>query len=501
MQVNKLSLIVAAILAVQLGGCSIYEHTKQVKADVAADKDRIAELTASNKQLRFTSFKDEIYVGQLAPQEVNKPSWWFKNVDYRFRELPFDVMLQQLFSGTPVSFKFLDNLNATRAVTVAVSGNLGQTLDAVSNSSGYSYQVKGNVVVWSKYQTKVFDVGTYPGLETFGIGKTGDSQTMSSTASVDSTTTASVVSSSDEYTHTEAKLDHFSDLKDAISLMLSPEGKVSINESSTSVVVRDYPNNVSKVEQYLSDLNAMSNRQVLLRMEVISVQYTDESRFGLDWNLVNNSLHNMGVSLTSDTASGLASGSFNMTEMTLKATGGALNGSSALIQAISEQAKVSEKTETSVMARNNHAAKLRDVKQQYYITKSTIDTTDSSSSSGIEQGIVETGFSLYAVPKIMNDNVILRLTTNLSSLLSLERKSQTLETSSGTQETYVESPEVSNKDFDQSLVIPSGQTMILSGLNRSSLNGTEAYSLSAGVRSASDRGETIIAITPIIINQ
>lgn len=500
-QAKKLATyFVGALIGFQLSGCSLHQ---EVHKQVDADNSRIQELSSTAEQLRYTSFKDDIYVGQLTAQEVNKPSWWFKSVDYRFRDLPFDVMLQQLFSGTPVSFKFLDELSRDRPVTVAVNGSLGQTLEAVSNSSGYSYLVQGNVVVWSKYQTKVFDVGSYPGLETFGIGKTGDTQDGSSNnSSASATTTASVVSSSDEYTHTEAKLNQFSDLKDAINLMLTPgEGKVSISESSSSVVVRDYPTNVAKVEEYLNNLNAIANRQVLLKMEVINVQYTDDSKFGLDWDLINSSMGNMGMTLKSDTASGLASGSFNLTSLTMSATNGKWKGSSALIQAIQEQAKVSEKTQTQVMTRNNRAAKLRDVKQQYYITKSTINTTDTSSQSAMEQGIVETGFSLYVVPKIMNDNVILRLTTNLSSLLSLDRKNQSVETTDGTQETYVESPNIANKDFDQSLTIPSGQTMILSGLTRTNNNGTEAFGLSAAASASMDRGETIIAITPIIVNQ
>ena len=500
---SKIALAVAAALSTMLTGCALQQYHQDVSNSIDKDKDRIQTLRSEDNLLRFTTFHNDIYVGQLTKQEANKPEWWFRDVDYQFRDLPFDVLLQQVFHNTPVSFKYLDNLNKGRSVTVGVKGRLGDALTAIANSAGYSFLVQGDTIVWSKFETRVFDIATYPGEESFGIGKTGESQTSgTANSNVDASTTASVVSSSDEFSHSGGELAPFKELKDSVALMLSPEGKVSINMSSTSLVVKDYPNNVAKIGEYLDSLNAISNRQVALMMEVIDVEYSDDSQFAIDWNLVGKDLGNFGAKMVSDGTTGLASSTFNPSVITITANEGKWSGSQALIQALKHQGKVKYKSMPRTVTRNNRPAKLRNVKQEYYISERTATTSiNVGTEAGIKQGMVETGFSLYVVPKIMNNEVILRLTTNLSTLLSLDRKSQVVEGTDGTQETYVESPNIANKDFDNSVTVQNGRTLILAGLSLESGNTDEAYSLGVTTGASSSKGETLIAITPIILNQ
>lgn len=500
---NKLAIAIAIAISTMVSGCGIVTHSIEVSKGIDNDNGRIRDLKKDNLELKYTTFNNDIYVGQLTKQDADKPSWWFQKINYNFRELPFDVLLQQAFYNTHVSFKYLDNLSRDRAVTVSVDGTLGNALDAISNSSGYSYQVQGNTIVWSKYETRIFDIATYPGLESFGIGKTGQNQSSSNSSSntTETQTTASVVSSSDEYSHTEGSLDSFKELKEAIQMMLTSDGKLSINPSSTSIVVKDLPTNVAKVSDYLDKLNEMTNRQVALVMEVIDVQYNDDSQFGIDWGLVSKDLGQYGADISSDLLSGNATSTYNPTLITVTANDGKWSGSQALVQALKHQGAVSTKAYPKTVARNNRPAKLRDIKRRYYIAERTSTTSiNVGTESGIKQGIVETGFSLYVVPKIMNDEVILRLTTNLSALLSLDRKNQTVETADGKQETYVESPNIADKDFDNSITIPNGKTLILAGLTSEVGNADSAYGVGAAMAANRSKGETIIAITPMIIN-
>ncbi len=499
MQCNKP--ILALIVAMAVSGCGIVQHNQEVSNGIDNDKARINELKAQTG-LQYTTFSNEIYVGQLTKADVNRPSWWFKKGKFQFRDMPFDILLTQVFFDSPVSFKFLDDLAKDRPVTISVDGTLGDALEAIANSAGYSFIVTGNKITWSKFETKIFDIATYPGLETFGIGKTGVSQTSDNNSGSDETkTSSSVVSSVDEFSHTEAEMDGFKDLKESVGMMLSTEGKLSISQSSTSIVVKDYPTNVSNIQAYLSQLNEISNRQVALMMEVIDVQYKDDSQLGIDWNLVSKDLGDFGAEVTSDVTSGLPSSGFTPTLITLSATDGKWAGSKALIQALKHQGAVSTKQYPKTVARNNRPAKLRDIKRQYYIKERTSTTSiNVGTESGIKQGIIETGFSLYVIPKIMNDEVIMRLTTNLSALLSLDKKTQTVTNDNGTSETYVESPNVADKDFDNSVTIPNGKTLILAGLTSESGNSDTAYGMGAAMGAKRSNGETIIAITPVIIN-
>lgn len=448
----------------------------------------------------------KIYVEQLSESDANRPSWYFDKAEAHFDRTPFSDVLSSTFYGLPINFKYEDNLKTDKPLSVNFDGNYGQVLDAIANAVGYSYTVDGQVVTWSKFKMASIDISMFPGEESFGIGKTGSEQGSESSSIEKMTSTA--ISSADEFAHNEGKLNVIDDIAKALMLMKSEEGSVHINESTMTAVVHDYPANVKKMEDYIAEKNDQLTRMCALDMEIIDVELNDQSGAGLDWNAVGKQLAGRGidVGLSGTMGSSMATDSAPSI-LTLSRTTGQWTGTDALVRALKAQGAVSTKMLPRATTLNNRAVKLRDIQQNNFILERTITTTANVGTSGsIKQGTVESGFSLYALPKINKQDIILRLTTNLSTLLGIDTKGTdagvTDSTGSSTS-TYVEAPRVNSKDFDNSIVVRSGETLILAGYSsdhaENERNEAGNWIFGFGKTASRKRIETIITITPTIL--
>ena len=62
-------------------------------------------------------------------------------------------------------------------------------------------------------------------------------------------------------------------------VVLSPDGKVMVSESTTSVTVRDRPGNVQLVEQFIANINKNLSKQVLVKVQVLEVNLENSFEF------------------------------------------------------------------------------------------------------------------------------------------------------------------------------------------------------------------------------
>jgi type II secretory pathway component GspD/PulD (secretin) len=106
-----------------------------------------------------------------------------------------------------------------------------------------------------------------------------------------------------------------------------------------------------------------------------------------------------------------------------------------------------------------------------------------------------TGLTLYILPKIMDNKILMQVNADLSSKKAL--------ITFGTGSSSVQLPTVAEKHFNQRSMIRSGDTLILSGF-RQVTNNAQAMQLfraqSLGGKGAEQNNqETVVLITPIIL--
>ena len=148
-------------------------------------------------------------------------------------------------------------------------------------------------------------------------------------------------------------------------------------------------------------------------------------------------------------------------------------------------------TNVFLSTNNGQPAPLQVVQKQAYIKSAGATTTETSTTTTIEQGTVNTGFSLSILPRILKDDkILLQYSINISELVGLDT------VTSGDQ--TVQTPEINTRDFLQKVSVKSGDTLIISGFERV----MSSYEKSIGGSKDDLNDDSIVIIlTPVIIDR
>ncbi|MEM5444988.1 PilN family type IVB pilus formation outer membrane protein, partial [Serratia marcescens] len=338
-------------------------------------------------------------------------------------------------------------------------GELGGLLDNVTTRLGLSWRYEQDRIAIFYLDTRTFPVMFMDSKASFG-SKTVSGTTSSMGATGDSSGGGlSGDSNTSQATEMEIKSSLYEDVTNTIKSMLTP-GAGRMNLSAGVLTVTDTPRVLEQIGRYLEDRNKELNRQVVLNVQVYSVEKRTQDQYGIDWNAVFNS-GSVGLSLT-NAFTGAASDALNGGVSILDGKGA---GTKAFIKALSEQANVSVMTEASSMTTNLSAVPIQVALQQDYASNVTTENTANvGSSSSITKSTITTGFNMTVLPFLMpqSPKMQLQFAINMSD-------DPTMRTFTS-EKTSVELMKTRLKTFTQRVIMQSGQTLVLSGYQ--SLNNT-----------------------------
>lgn len=535
---KKFSVFILAMLF-SLTGCMKEGMYHQTEANISDVTLRTADMRhkddAQAKPQPTLVVKRGLYVDQTPVNLMKDPSWLKNKIILRGDQLPFSYYSRTIAGGggQNILTRYQVGLDPSAKVSINYSGTVKGALDLIAAKTGYVYAVNGNDIYWQAFVTKTFDIAFMPGATDYMMGKSSGSSVSalgvgSSSTTGSAATSASAIiddSASAQYSNLSGKISVWDDLKQSIMQMMSPDGKVMVSQATTSVTVRDRPTNVDLVSQFISNMNNSLSKQVLVKIQVLDINLSSAYNFGINWNLVKRTLGtnfllqaNYGTPVSIQPLSTTTPQPPLTGTGTLPVAGGlatpGVTGATALIDALSQQGKISVVTEPRVVALNNQVSAVRILNQQGYIasiqTTSFSGATSSSSNNSITTqvtpGTLVTGFTLYILPKIMGDKIYLQVNADLSTSQGIDTLSSTSGTTPTTGNTapVIQAPRVTQKTFNQRGVIGSGSTLILSGF-RQVTNQTGAMQLFSsqelgGKAAQQTNTETIVLITPIILH-
>jgi len=510
------------ISAVLFSACTtpvMYGDTKQKTAQVKQQLDN-ARLNNSGNSAA-TKIRNNFYAPDVYHSGEN-PAWLYNRISMHTNNLPLSLLMNKLVPANTVGIQYGMGANQTIPVSLNYSGTIHDALDQVAAKTGYAYDIEDNMLTWSPFVTKTFDVSFMPGASQYLMGqKQGDSM-----LNVNSTAGSGGGQNSDsQFSSLQGNLSVWEDLKNSIEQMLSKDGKVMVSQSTTTVSVQDHPENVQKVADYLASMNKDLSKEVLLQVQVLEVNLDKNFNYGIDWNLAYKNAFSGGIQ-TGDLSQAVRTNplgnttpsGFSLNNNTLGIPGvsaGVVSGPFAntqiLINALSQQGNVSTVTNPDVVTLNNQVAQIDISKQTSYLASlTTTSTAQVGSSTSLTPGVVNTGFKLYILPKIMNGNVYLQLSSELSTLDSISTfVGQTGTTaSSGTNaasggSSQIQLPTVSGKHFNLRSMVPSGHTLIIAGFRQTqnTANASTMFGspLLGGKGADQNNIETIVLITPTIM--
>jgi hypothetical protein len=542
------AMLTFTLTSLLLSGCSTFGHInkdkKIIESAVAKNIDTIDALRNRDIRWKNITITNTIFAPPVESDEIRRPKWWFTKIENTNSNVPLGDALDAVLRGTGVNVSY--NEGVQRFASFTFQGKtIGNVIESLSGASGYSYTIPApNKLVWSLYETRTFHIAAAPGKEKFSQGQ-------NQKVSEDST-----VSSSDEYIKAEGEVDildevyqellahsSFKNVEKADSSAYSddltlpvftdaadPTPKsttakkdklevkdipIFVSKATSTITVKDTPEVLDEMQRIIDTKNRKLLTQVELQIDIIEVTLSEQAARTWDLAAVISNVGKYGFTFgsgssvnSSNTMIGSASTDVPTSIISATATTGSITGSQAIAEVLRSVGSVSSRTMPSQLIRNNTIAKMRNFDNIAYILQRSVSTTANvGSESTIEQGNLEVGFSLYAMPSVFENNVSVRLATNLSSLISLDKNGDT-DTTTDTSETstksYVESPHTTHKDFMSSFAAYNGDTVILTGLSRDSKQTKDSKGISEAISGSlsqsSSRTETLMLVTPRIIH-
>jgi len=149
-----------------------------------------------------------------------------------------------------------------------------------------------------------------------------------------------------------------------------------------------------------------------------------------------------------------------------------------------------------VVAVNNRVSKVQLTNQTGYLQSVSVTSTSNVGSQvALTPGVVTDGFTIYFLPRVVNNKVALTVSTNISTLERIN------EVSSG--ESKIQTPELNSRELYQNAVMSSGETLVLAGYAQ--LKETRhdekvlGTALLGGRTGEKGRSELLFLITPLVL--
>ncbi len=395
-----------------------------------------------------------------------------------------------------------------RTMNVAYTGKLSGLLSQVATDLDLLWYYDKTAIVFYETETKTFTL--------YALG-------------TDISYQSSVQTDDGNQVYLETTLKEWEEVESTISSIIgkAENANFTVSRSLGTITVTAPPSVLARVGDYIARQNKRLSQLVTIDVKVLQVSIANDSGFGLNLaaainaatglNIVANPKNNfsspeasaINIAVLSNELSGLTgathlengstvSGAYTNDQINNGSLSG-IAGSTALIQALAKQGKVSLVTNVGVTTRNNRVAPVNNTKSTGYIKRFESRNFTTVESSTVDQDSLETGFSMQLLPNILENGKILLL-FRMSVRELLKMASQTIG------EVTLQLPEVEERSFMQEVIMESGQMLVVSGFEKQSNNDTrygigdpDFMLLSGSRETASTRDVLVVILTPQVL--
>lgn len=395
-----------------------------------------------------------------------------------------------------------------KTMNVAYTGKLSGLLSQVATDLDLLWYYDKSSIVFYETETKTFTL--------YALG-------------TDVSYQSSVQTDDGNQVFLESTLKEWDEVESAIASIVGKTENANFNVSRSlgTITVTAPPSVLNRVGDYIARQNRRLSQLVTIDVKVLQVSIANDSAFGLNLaaainsasglNIVANPKNNlatteassMNIAVLSNTLSSLTgmthteggntvNGAYTQDQINNGSLSG-MAGSTALIEALAKQGKVSLVTNVGVTTRNNRVAPVNNTKTTGYIKRFESRNFTTVESSTVDQDSLETGFSMQLLPNVLENGKILLL-FRMSVRELLKMSSQTIG------EVTLQLPEVEERGFMQEVIMESGQMLVVSGFEKQTNNDTryglgdpDFMMLSGSRETASQRDVLVVILTPQVL--
>jgi type IVB pilus formation R64 PilN family outer membrane protein len=420
--------------------------------------------------------------------------------------IPIQALIANLppVQGAGVPGNTGGSVGTPTVITLNHQGPVRSLLDTVAASIGgyWRYDAGTNTVTLYRLVTEAFRIAAVVGTE-------------NSTASIGTQTGGG--SSSVQITAGKAGVEHktdaspWKDVETTVKSLLSPEGVFVLNPSLGTLVVRDRPDRIEVVRDYVNRVNQTLAVHVGFDVRIYRVEARDQDVRGINWiayfnRFAENATYRgfYATNLPAAAENGTSSFVLRVNE-TVDGVPQRWGGSQFIVEALSLLGTTSVVTSTYAQTTNNTPAPVRNTRRRAYLAQSSQAVAGGgtgavvASGTQLQPGEVETGLVMYLLPHVQDDGKRLLLKMMLS-LSTLDRLDTFV---SGEQR--IQLPQVSSREYQQTLWLNSGETLVIAGfeqvldaIERESPLDARLWGLGGRSSAANQRETFVITITPTV---
>ncbi len=514
--IKSLCSVLCALFAILLAGCA-FRDSAQVASSVDQDfvnaydaferaKNPSAKVAGSDT----VSMSEGVWLGSkstVLAHKNNLPKEFESDTGITIllnEPVSLQVLSNNLSAITNIPVKIDSQINAEklrRTVDVAYTGKLSGLLSQVATDLDLLWYYDKSSIVFYETETKTFTL--------YALG-------------TDVSYQSAIRTDDGNQVALESNLREWEEVEETIGSIVgrADNADFTVSKSLGTITVTAPPSIQTRVAEYIDRQNRRLSQLVTIDVKVLQVSITNNSAFGLNLaaainaasglNIVANPKNNitstetssMNIAVLSGLAFADAAGQVPAGASAQAINSGSLSniaGSSALIEALAKQGKVSLVTNVGVTTRNNRVAPVSNTRKMGYIKRFESRNFTTVESSTVDQDDLETGFSMQLLPNVLeNGRILLMFRMSIRELLSMGQ--QTIG------EVTLQLPEVEERSFMQEVIMESGQMLVLSGFERQENNDTryglgdaDFMALSGSRETESQRDVLVVILTPQVL--
>ena len=394
-----------------LTGCDKMVEHKYTSSDLKDD--------AVKKFMTPIEDEEEVEVKSYKPPVTPIPEELKQVISLNLNDsLPIKSVLYETAKKLNINFQMEPDINA-KVIFQAKQRPFIEILDAICDIADLRYSISNGVV--SVVKDTPFSY-TYD-LQFLNLSRDSENK-ISIATEVASISDTPNKTSSDSNVVVNAKSDFWSELNDALKIILNSsdqdKAKYSLNKQAGIITVFANSKIQKEVRDYIEKVRLSTMSQVLIEAKIIEVSLKNEYRRGINWGLLSGRFK-LESSFGNDSANVLHNTSSHSTPVSFSYS---KNNMNTILNALEEFGSTRTISNPRITAMNNQAAVLK-VAQNYVYFKlnydktyasSTTDRTDISVSTDIKT--VPIGLVMFVQPSIdvSNNTVTLFLRPTITKL-------------------------------------------------------------------------------------
>lgn len=350
------------------------------------------------------------------------------------------------------------------AIAVNFHGAVAGLLDQVSERAGVSWRYEAGRIVMFDVESRTFEI---PALawrtSTKGaiVASAGPSSAGGGGSSPANGSASAVVAGSSEMDNS-GDMDVWKDLQ-KVAETVTGGARVVADSSLGTLTVTGTPSQLRRATAWVEELSASLTKQVALEIHIYTVKLNDEQNYGFSPNL---SFKSGQFSLSAGGPSvPVIQGSASPLTFGGNILSGPFAGTTAAVQALATLGAVTQDYEQTAVSLNGQPVPIQVGQQTGYLASiSTTLSTNVGSTSSLTPGSITTGFTGLFVPRVAGDHILLGMNVTIQSLVAL-----TTVTSGASS---IQTPTTANSTFQQSVSLPAGSTLLLTGFKNNNAGST-----------------------------